>query len=72
MNALYSLCAQNGANGTQSFSDMPKYSFEELTVEIDQLPNGVDPAAREVGYSRVPFFFLFLFFKHCQAPLWGV
>ena len=40
---------QNGANGPQSFSEMPKYSYEELIVDIDQLPHGVDPAAREVS-----------------------
>lgn len=40
---------QNVANGIQDFSDMPKYSYEELTVEVDQLPSGVDPAAREVS-----------------------
>ncbi|XP_076448458.1 advillin-like isoform X2 [Babylonia areolata] len=39
---------QNQANGTQEFTDMPKYSYEELAVEVDQLPNGVDPAAREI------------------------
>ena len=49
INPPYADCVQNGANGTQSFSEMPKYSYEELTVDIEQLPHGVDPAAREVS-----------------------
>ena len=30
---------------------MPKYSYEELIGDVENLPNGVDPAAREVSFS---------------------
>lgn len=47
---------EQAANGVADFSDVPKYSYEELSVDSEELPSGVDPAAREVCTI---FFFIF-------------
>ncbi|XP_076459469.1 advillin-like isoform X2 [Babylonia areolata] len=64
---------QNGADKTQSFSDMPKYSFEELSVaDPEQLPTGVDPTARELHLREEDFKRIFgmSYSDFSQKPAW--
>ncbi|PVD37426.1 hypothetical protein C0Q70_00016 [Pomacea canaliculata] len=71
-NVPLSLVKENVANGIQDFSDMPKYSYEELTVEVDQLPSGVDPAAREIHLREEDFkrIFSMTYPEFSKLPIW--
>lgn len=40
---------QNVSNGGQDFNEVPKYSLAELQVASEELPQGVDPSAREAS-----------------------
>ncbi|XP_070188427.1 advillin-like isoform X2 [Littorina saxatilis] len=62
----------NGSNGAHDFSDMPKYTYEELAVDIDQLPGGVDPAAREVHLREEDFKRIFnqTYAEFSKLPAW--
>ena len=44
---------QNGGVAGTDYSDVPKYSYEELSVDVENLPSGVDPAAREVSAVHI-------------------
>ncbi|KAL8591188.1 hypothetical protein ACOMHN_057928 [Nucella lapillus] len=63
---------QNGMNGAQSFKDMPKYSLEELTVDGEQLPSGVDASARELHLKEEDFKKIFgmSYSEFSQKPAW--
>ncbi|XP_059161494.1 advillin-like isoform X2 [Physella acuta] len=39
---------ENVSNGGQDFNEVPKYSLAELQVASEELPQGVDPSAREI------------------------
>lgn len=63
---------ENGVNGTHDFSDMPKYSYDELTVDTENLPNGVDPAAREIHLREDEFKRIFgmVYTDFSKLPIW--
>lgn len=62
---------QNGAI-VHDFSDMPKYSYQELSVDIDKLPSGVDPATREVHLKEEDFkrVFKMTYAEFSKMPVW--
>lgn len=40
------------SNGAKDFSRVPKYSYDELIKPVEELPESVDNAAREVSSKK--------------------
>ncbi|KAJ8319925.1 hypothetical protein KUTeg_001512 [Tegillarca granosa] len=59
-------------NGGNDFSEQVKYKLEQLRLPIDELPSGVDPAAREVHLSHDDFqaTFNMSYADFLNKPLW--